>query len=150
MQSSTCTKGETHVVSKSNLHLQFKLFSFLESAKILLQRGLRRVGNSSQEEEGQQKDQWEFTRDLKHRVGSLYGYPQEVMKCLASQVKCPHLIIKAQDGRLYEMEENVQEVLEIYKTNPQFKLVNVPGNHHVHLNSAETVWPHIRDFIQGL
>ena len=117
----------------------------LESAKILLQRGLRRVGN-----EDEPKDQWEFTRDLKHRVGSLYGYPQEVMKCLASQVKCPHLIIKAQDGRLYEKEENVYEVLDIYKTNPQFKLVKVPGNHHVHLNSAEIVWPHIQKFIQGL
>ena len=114
-----------------------------ESAEILLQRGLKRI-----EED---KDQWEFTRDLKHRVGSLYGYPQEVIKHLGTQVKCPHLVIKAQNGRLYETEENVQEMLEVYKTtNPQFKLVHVPGNHHVHLNSSEVVWPEIQAFLQDL
>ena len=106
-----------------------------------MQRGLRRVGTD-------QEDLWEFTRDLKHRVGSLYGYPQEVMKSLASEVKCPHLIIKAQDGRLYEKTENVTEILDIYQNNSKFKLVKIPGNHHVHLNSAETVWTHIHDFIK--
>ena len=111
-----------------------------ESAKILLQRGLKRVGN-------EEVDQWEFTRDLKHRVGALYGYPQEVMLSLGSQVKCPHLIVKAQNGRLYENEENVKAMIDVYKTNPQFKMVHVPGNHHVHLNSAGVVWPEIEAFL---
>lgn len=114
----------------------------VESAKILLKRGLRKVSES--------EDQWEFTRDLKHRIGSLYGYPQEVIRALAAKVKCPHLIIKAIDGNLYEPEDNVREVLEIYKeTNPLFKQVDVEGNHHVHLNNPEKVWPHIEQFIDA-
>ena len=58
----------------------------VESAKILLQRGLKKVSDT--------EDKWEFTRDLKHRIAALYGYPQEVMTKLASEVKCPHLIVK--------------------------------------------------------
>ena len=50
-----------------------------------------------------EEDKWEFTRDLKHRVAALYGYPQEVIRKLASEVKCPHLIVKAIQGNLYEV-----------------------------------------------
>ena len=32
------------------------------------------------------EDKWEFTRDLKHRIAALYGYPQEVVRRLASEV----------------------------------------------------------------
>ena len=71
-----------------------------DSAKILLQRGLKRVSSSQPEME---EDKWEFTRDLKHRVAALYGYPQEVIRKLASEVKCPHLIVKAIQGNLYEV-----------------------------------------------
>ena len=71
-----------------------------DSAKILLQRGLKRVSSSQPETE---EDKWEFTRDLKHRVAALYGYPQEVIRKLASEVKCPHLIVKAIQGNLYEV-----------------------------------------------
>ena len=50
----------------------------MESAKILLKRGLRKVSDT--------EDKWEFTRDLKHRIAALYGYPQEVLRRLASEV----------------------------------------------------------------
>ena len=50
----------------------------MESAKILLKRGLRKVSDT--------EDKWEFTRDLKHRIAALYGYPQEVVRRLASEV----------------------------------------------------------------
>ena len=73
-----------------------------DSAKILLQRGLKRVSSSSSPQETEE-DKWEFTRDLKHRVAALYGYPQEVIRKLASEVKCPHLIVKAIQGNLYEV-----------------------------------------------
>ena len=112
-----------------------------ESAKILLQRGLKKVSESD-------ADAWEFTRDLRHRATSLYGYPQEVMRHISSEIKCPHLIIKAKQGNLYELSENVKEVLDIYKdSNPLFKKIDVEGNHHVHLNTPQNVWPHIEDFL---
>ena len=115
-----------------------------ESAKILLKRGLKKV--TSEENE----DVWEFTRDLKHRITSLYGYPQEVIQTLASEVKCPHLIVKAINGNLYEAPENIKEVLDIYqRTNPLYKRVDVEGNHHVHLNNPSNVWPHIEAFLEN-
>lgn len=112
------------------------------SAKILLKRGLKK------HEESEDPDSWEFTRDLRHRVTSLYGYPQEVMRRISSEIKCPHLIVKAKQGNLYELPENVKECLDIYKdSNPLFRKVDVEGNHHVHLNTPENVWPHIEDFL---
>ena len=70
------------------------------------------------------------------------------MRRVSSEVKCPHLIIKAKQGNLYELPENVKEVLDIYKdSNPLFKKVDVEGNHHAHLNTPENVWPHIADFL---
>ena len=114
----------------------------MASAKILLKRGLRKASEDND-------DVWEFTRDLKHRIASLYGYPQEVMKAMAAEVKCPHLIVKSLEGSLYEAEQNAREVLDIYKsTNPQFKYVEVAGNHHVHLNNPDHVWPEIQAFLE--
>ena len=66
----------------------------VEAAKILLKRGLKKVSET--------ENKWEFTRDLKHRTASLYGYPQEVYRKMASEVKCPHLLIRSIDGRSYE------------------------------------------------
>ncbi len=115
----------------------------LDSAKILLKRGLKRASSED-------KDEWEFTRDLKHRIASLYGYPQEVIVSFANEVKCPHLIVKAKEGRFYEKDENVQQVLKIYReNNSKFSLVEVDGNHHVHLNNADQVWPVIEDFLKS-
>ena len=37
--------------------------------------------------------------------------------------------------------------LDIYRTNPKFDMVTVPGSHHVHLNNPERVAPHINQFI---
>jgi pimeloyl-ACP methyl ester carboxylesterase len=114
----------------------------MDSAKILLKRGLKKAS------EGENEDVWEFTRDLKHRIASLYGYPQEVMRTFATEVKCPHLIVKANNGRLYENEAQVNEVLDLYRTtNPHFDLVTVEGNHHVHLNEPQNVWPAIDAFL---
>lgn len=65
------------------------------------------------------------------------------------QVKCPHLIIKAKQGNLYENEDNVTEVLDIYKSsNPHFVLTKAQGNHHVHLNHPDNVWPLIKTFLE--
>ena len=68
------------------------------------------------------------------------------MRHISSEIKCPHLIIKAKQGN--ELSENDKEVLDIYKdSNPLFKKIDVEGNHHVHLNKPQNVWPHIEDFV---
>ena len=52
-------------------------------------------------------------------------------------------------GNLYENEDNVTEVLDIYKSsNPHFVLTKAQGNHHVHLNHPDNVWPLIKTFLE--
>ena len=65
-----------HFLGSNQLHGRESIT--MESAKILLKRGLRKVSDT--------EDKWEFTRDLKHRIAALYGYPQEVVRRLASEV----------------------------------------------------------------
>jgi len=90
-----------------------------------------------------------FTRDLRQRAGSLYGYTTDAVKEYASHVKCPHLIVKADGGSLYEERHVAMEVLDVYKnTNPKFVYAEVHGSHHVHLNDAEVVWGVIEPFLE--
>ena len=56
-------------------------------------------------------------------------------------------LLQASESPNYEDEESVQQVLDIYRTNPRFSLVGVEGSHHVHLNNPERVAPHIHQFI---
>ena len=54
-----------------------------ESARIMLKRGLKRSG-----------DGFVFTRDLRHKVPSLYGFTDEYLEEFAKNLSCPHLLIK--------------------------------------------------------
>ena len=54
-----------------------------ESARIMLKRGLKQSG-----------DGFVFTRDLRHRVPSLYGFVDEYLEEFAKNISCPHLLIK--------------------------------------------------------
>ena len=56
-----------------------------ESARTMLKRGLKPSSCGSG---------FVFTRDLRHRVPSLYGLPGEFLEQFARNIKCPHLLIK--------------------------------------------------------
>jgi len=115
-----------------------------ESAEILLKRGMKPI------DENDPNSAFYFTRDLRQKAVSLYGYTTDVIKEFASHIKCPHLIVKADGGRLYEEREVAMEVLEVYKKSNTEKFVyaEVHGSHHVHLNSAQIVWEVIQPFLQ--
>ena len=91
-----------------------------------------------------------FTRDLRQRASSLYGYPTDVIIEYASHIKSPHLIVKADGGSLYEEKEVAMAVLDVYrKANAdKFVYADVQGSHHVHLNSPHVVWEKIEPFLQ--
>ena len=55
------------------------------SARTMLKRGLKPSSCGSG---------FVFTRDLRHRVPSLYGLPGEFLQEFARNIKCPHLLIK--------------------------------------------------------
>ena len=114
------------------------------SAEILLKRGMKPVDPNDP------NSTFSFTRDLRQRAGSLYGYTTDAINEYASHIKCPHLIVKADGGSLYEDRKVAMEVLDVYKnSNPEkFVYSEVHGSHHVHLNDASVVWSVIEPFLQ--
>ena len=119
----------------------------LNAAEVLLRRGLKKVTEVGHDNS---EDGYIFTRDLRHRVSSLYGYPHEFHREFASRIHCPHLIIKAESGPTYEPAELGQEVVNIMRqNNPNFVFATVPGSHHVHLNEPEKLWPIIQNFLNN-
>ena len=94
---------------------------------------------------------YKFSRDLKQRVSSLYGYQTDVIKEFAAKVKCPHLIIKAtrHPERWKVEEEDVNIIRNVYKESNgnNFKEETVDGNHAIHLTHPENVYTAIETFL---
>ena len=92
-----------------------------------------------------------FTRDLKQRVASLYGYPTEVIKEFAQKIKCPHLIIKAtRHPERWKVEaEDVDIIRNTYMDSnfENFREETVDGNHAIHLTNPENVYSAIEKFL---
>jgi len=76
-----------------------------ESAEILLQRGLQKVG----------EDSYEFTRDLRHRVPGLYGLTEEFLEEFAKSVKCPTLLVGSTCQSHLEYRQRADKFIQIYK-----------------------------------
>ena len=107
-----------------------------EASEILLKRGLKNIDESY----------FTFSRDLRHKSPSLNSFSPEQAEQFAKNIKCPHLVIKANNG-VYEDKESVDQALNCYRQNPKFEMVNVKGTHHVHLNNPERLIPHLEIFI---
>lgn len=110
-----------------------------ESARIILKRGLRPSNCGSG---------FVFTRDLRLVLRNLHGLSGDFLMEFARNIQCPHLLIKATDGRTYDDPALDEEALQIYSSNPLYTHVTVSGPHHVHLNSPQLVAPHILQFVQ--
>lgn len=67
----------------------------------------------------------------------------------AKQIRCPYLMIKAVPGRVRDNWSLFQSILETIKeSSSDFNFVEVEGSHHVHLNDASKVAPHILNFLK--
>lgn len=65
-----------------------------------------------------------------------------------SKIQCPLLIVFAEDSKPASEVDYVQQVLHILKCNlKEFKFVLVKGNHDVHLNNPDVVFPHVCKFL---
>ncbi|XP_023235821.1 serine hydrolase-like protein [Centruroides sculpturatus] len=110
-----------------------------KSAKILMKRGVKQLDG------GKVK----FSHDI--RIKSIWDSglsTSELVKTVILNIKCDLLLIKAKDSPVYTDEESLNECIEIYKTKcNSFKLVEVEGNHFVHLNNPERIAPIINSFL---
>jgi len=106
-----------------------------ESAGVILERGARQVEGG-----------WQFTRDRRLQVTSLYGLPPDFLLAFCRSITCPHLLVKA-DSQKWDTEELNMAALEAYSGNPLYEYQAVPGPHHVHLNQPEVVAGPIATFL---
>eukprot|EP00095_Tigriopus_kingsejongensis_P008474 maker-scaffold18_size714446-snap-gene-4.12 protein:Tk08474 transcript:maker-scaffold18_size714446-snap-gene-4.12-mRNA-1 annotation:"probable serine hydrolase" len=81
---------------------------------------------------------YSWTSDLRLRIGSPVSLVVEQVEQMASDIDCPHLLIKASDSPLYMSEEIAERIIKIYtNNNPDFEYRSVQGGHHVHMNEPE-------------
>ena len=109
-----------------------------EAVDALASRGIRELSDSK----------LIFTRDLRHRIRSLYGYPTELIAQFAMHVKCPHLVIKATRHGPWPMDD-IDVIRKVYEehNSANFNVEIVEGNHAVHLTNPEDVWLAIQRFL---
>ena len=74
---------------------------------------------------------------------------QELTEEFGSRVQCPHLLIKASEGSKYMSDEKYDKIISVFmENNPHFQYEQLPGGHHLHLNTPEIVAPVINTFLE--
>lgn len=110
-----------------------------ESAKILMKRGIKWFKDK----------QVIFSSDI--RIKAIWDNElqcKNVLKAIISNVRCHLLLIKAKELSRPTDEESLNEFLELYRRNCKtFKLIEVEGNHFVHLNNPERIAPIVKSFL---
>ncbi|XP_054724139.1 probable serine hydrolase [Uloborus diversus] len=113
-----------------------------ESADILLKRGskLSNCGKGVV-----------FSRDIRVKMTEdLQKFSHEDLMAYMKRVQCNTLIIIGKKSIIFKSRtpEVLDDFINLYKQNcKSFKMVEVDGNHFVHLNNPELVAPHINEFL---
>lgn len=110
-----------------------------ESARLIVERQLQTVTDSS---DNSRKWQWRFDKWL--RVASPIYFTEEQVQAVLSGINCPVLCILAEDGYLTDRSETMERLEKI----SDHTLINLPGNHHLHLDEPQPVADEINTFLQ--
>ncbi|XP_027874870.1 serine hydrolase-like protein [Xiphophorus couchianus] len=113
-----------------------------ESAKILLERGLVKVEGGVL-----------FSRDFRINLRNVVRISLEQSLELQSSIEAPVLVVLAESGFEKMFVESDQKkytsaLLQAFRDRHN-TVVQVPGNHHVHLNNPEVVAPVVSEFLQN-
>lgn len=112
-----------------------------ESAEILMIRGM-----SSVPEHAPNKG-YHFARDLRLKVSLMGMFSLEQVLAYADQITCHVLNIRAIPGMKLENEEVYPMVIDAIRKNANVEYVEVPGTHHLHLNTPERIAGIIGSFL---
>ena len=119
------------------------------SATLLLQRGLRPLSTAEQQASpslastgpGQsaadQPQQFVFSRDLSIRQVSAIRLSFEQTQTFMQHVTCPVLVVLADDGVKYQIEQSKKHLEVLRQRSRLFQYHRIPGSHHVHMNEPE-------------
>lgn len=113
-----------------------------ESARLLVERGTRPAEDDP--------SKVMFTRDHRLKTATPMSFMDEHLQYICSHMKCEYLAIRALESQLAHGQEKTNWYRDLYsKACKRFEFVEVPGNHHVHMNHPERVAPLIKAFMNG-
>ncbi|KAJ8001775.1 hypothetical protein DPEC_G00172930 [Dallia pectoralis] len=112
-----------------------------QSARILLERGLTEVEGG-----------FLFSRDYRLNLSNVARLSVGQSLALQSRIQAKVLVVLAEEGfeKMFskpEQKEYTSALLQGYKER-QGRVVDVPGDHHVHLNTPENVAQIVTDFLR--
>lgn len=115
----------------------------VEGAKILMRRGM-----GSAPKEAGINNGYHFVRDLRLKASGMAMFSLEQVLCYAERIKCDVLNIRAMPGMVFENAEVYPKVLEHTRKNAKsLRYEEVPGTHHIHLNSPERIYKFVDEFL---
>lgn len=112
-----------------------------ESAKVLMKRGMIPVPQHIANE------RYQFSRDIRLKISVMGMFSLEQVLSYAELIKCHVLNIKAIPGMKFENEEIYSMVIEAMRKNANVEYKEVPGTHHLHLNTPERIATIISSFL---
>lgn len=107
-----------------------------DSARLIIERQLKTV-----EHQGRTKWQWRF--DSKLRIASPSYFTEEQVRSILRTITCPTLCILAESGYLADRPETGPRLNCIKNCS----VMNLPGYHHLHLDTPEPVADGINKFL---
>lgn len=88
---------------------------------------------------------WGFSYDRRARDVSPYRFTAAQVDAFLANVECPTLMLRAKDGGIMR-SGSLEDRLDLVK---DLKVVDVAGNHHVHLMRPSVIGPLIEAFLKG-
>lgn len=89
-----------------------------------------------------------LSRDSRLKVEALLNYPRHELKEAAEKLTIPVFLSKGKESGDYEKREYFDEVVEVVqRVSPDFRFYMVPGTHHHHLNTPQSVSELLSDFL---
>lgn len=96
-------------------------------------------------------ESYRFHYDSRTKYPYIMGWSREASAMTAKRIKCPVLIIRANDSLFYGDEEEFLSLVETLKqNNTHTKLVHTPGRHYLHLIEAERIAAEIEVFLDEI
>lgn len=87
--------------------------------------------------------------DVRLKVPYSDFFSVEQYRDVVQNVKCPTLCVKATESEVY-YSTILRVFIDLYRTNPNFRIVVVEGTHDVHLNYPHRVAPFVNTFLNDV
>uniref|UniRef100_A0A8C1SQN8 Serine hydrolase like n=1 Tax=Cyprinus carpio TaxID=7962 RepID=A0A8C1SQN8_CYPCA len=111
-----------------------------QSADILLERAVREVEGG-----------FVFTRDFRINLKNIVNNNIEQCLHMLSLVKARVMLLLAKDGlfKMFTLPNGYGDMIQKSWTDQKATILNIEGDHHIHLNKPESVASIITDFLQS-